>query len=277
MILNEFCSKFGLVLNHKKDRAKMTGDTDYPISVQVTNDGDAVKYNDHKGRIGAGIYAAEIQPNTVQKKSPAPTVHTPPPSLYGTAYKSTIDLIKCVDFEHAYAVKKHMPTSLFKVNHAGYDGRLYAEMKLFNEAGKPVVVGVEHVDAQGRKGKLAGSKSGFFVFNKHFLKECKQLAICEGLATAWAYNQATGIVALAVGGCAGFMPVLANLDAVKKLVKVTIVTDNDKPSIMAAKDCYMRFGASRIDILTLDFNKPAGYDYWDYLAELKGIKGFYVC
>ena len=69
------------------------------------------------------------------------------------------------------------------------------------------------------------------------------------------------------------MPVLANLDAVKKLVKVTIVTDNDKPSITAAKDAYMRFGASRIDILTLDPNKPTGYDYCDYLAELKGLGG----
>lgn len=267
MILDAFIARFGLVLNHKQDRAKMAGDKDYPISVQVTSDGLAVKYNDHKGRIGSGVYTAEIQPHGVQKKSHTTTANTPSP--YGTAYQSPIDLIKAADFAHEYAEKKHMQTSLFKVNHAGYDGRLYAEMKLFNDAGRPVIVGVEHIDKEGRKGKLSGSKTGFFVFNKHGLKDCKQLAICEGLATAWAYNQATGIVALAVGGCAGFMPVLANLDAVKKLVKVTIVTDNDKPSIMAAKDCFMRFGASRIDILTLDPNKPTGYDYWDYLAELK--------
>ena len=265
MILEQFCNEFGVVLNHKQDRAKMAGDKDFSISVKVSADCDAVYYNDHKGRIGSGVYTAEKQPHGVQKKSPTPT-----PSPYGTAYQSPVDLIKCADFAHEYSDKKRMHTGLFKVNHAGFDGRLYAEMKLFNEAGKPVIVGVEHVNAQGQKGKLTGSKTGFFVFNKHGLKDCKQLAICEGLATAWAYNQATGIVALAVGGCAGFMPVLANLDAVKKLVKVTIVTDNDKPSITAAKDCFMRFGASRIDILTLDPNKPTGYDYWDYLAELKG-------
>lgn len=275
MILDQFCDKFGLVLNHKQDRAKMAGDTDYPISVQVTSDGLAVKYNDHKGRIGSGVFTSDQQQtqtpnhNTMQKRKSI-DFNQPTPSPFGTAYQSPIDLIPAADFAHEYASKKHMPTSLFKVNHAGYDGRLYAEMKLFNESGKPVIVGVEHIDKQGRKGKLSGSKTGFFVFNKHGLKDCKQLAICEGLATAWAYNQATGIVALAVGGWAGFMPVLANLDAVKKLVKVTIVTDNDKPSIKAAKDAFMRFGASRIDILTLDPNKPTRYDYWDYWAELKG-------
>ena len=274
MILDAFIARFGVVLNHKQDRAKMAGDSDYAISLKVSSDGTAVYYNDHRGRIGSGVFTAEIQHqttpnnNTMQKK--IQTANQPTPSPFGTAYQSPIGLIKAADFGHEYADKKHMPTSLFKVNRAGSDGRLYAEMRLFNYSGKPVIVGIEHVDSQGKKGKLAGSKAGFFVFNRHGLRDCKQIAICEGLATAWAYNQATGIVALAVGGWAGFMPVLANLDAVKKLVKVTIVTDNDQPSIKAAKDAFMRFGASRIDILTLDPNKPTRWDYWDYWAELKG-------
>ena len=271
MILDAFIARFGLVLNNKQDRAKMAGDNDFAISVKVSSDGTAVYYNDHRARIGSGVFTCDKEQtpnNTMQKK--IQTANQPTPSPYGTAYQSPIPLIKAPDFAHEYASKKHMPTSLFKVNRAGHDGRLYAEMRLFNEAGKPVITGIEHVDAQGKKGKLTGSKAGFFVFNRHRLKECKQIAICEGLATAWAYNQATGFVALAVGGWAGFMPVLANLDAVKKLVKVTIVTDNDKPSITAAKDAFMRFGASRIDILTLDPNKPTRWDYWDYWSELKG-------
>jgi hypothetical protein len=207
-LIDDFLNEFGLILKQDGKRAKKNGKTDYSISVKIEPHG--IAYNDHavNNGIGYGIYTGEPatpnpNPKGMQKKNDTPST-TPPRH----EYTASIAMKQGTNESHPYLLKKGLKASLFLFNAGHYDGKLYAPLTLYDDDGTLKIVGHEVIFKDGKKGKVAGSKMGFYRIGCY---TASTAILAEGIATAWAINKLTGMTAYSIGGVKNAMNITANL------------------------------------------------------------------
>lgn len=132
------------------------------------------------------------------------------------------DMAAIASDEHPYLLKKEIKNPGFKI---GSDGRLIAPLFIDNE-----IVGLQYIDADGKKMFMSGSKSGGAYW---WLSGSNDVVyIVEGIATASSVHSATGntvIVAFSANNLS------AVSDAIRHqmggLQKLVIVADNDESGV----------------------------------------------
>lgn len=124
--------------------------------------------------------------------------------------------------DHPYLLKKQIKNPGFKIAN---DGRLIAPLFIDNE-----IVGLQYIDADGKKMFMSGSKSGGAYW---WLSGANDVVyIAEGIATASSIHAATGNTVMVSFSANNLSAVAATVrQQIGALTKMVIVADNDESGV----------------------------------------------
>lgn len=170
--------------------------------------------------------------------------------------------------DHPYAKKKG---KVFEddVRRGAFPGIPDALLIPFKSSPLGPVQTVQAIGPAGKKRFLAGGqKKGSAACFSVFFWDTPCLCIAEGVATAGAVWQATGLPCIAAGDAGNMLEVAQKTHKLFKRAEIILLADEDPPGIEAAEKAARLVGGKIArPQAALDTEAPDHYDFWDLWHE----------